>query len=598
MVFADGTQRDFLGVSNSLRGLRWVERLDSVTRNTATAIAQTTGIPELVARVIAARGIGLEEAERFLDPKLRDLMPDPSVLTGMEAAAARLAEAVARRERIAVFGDYDVDGGSSAAMLKRFFTESGCECEIYIPDRIFEGYGPNVQAMRELAGRGNSLIITADCGATSFEALDEAARLGTDVVVLDHHQMGVEMPVARALVNPNRQDDLSGLGHLCAAGVVFMTLVAVQRELRKKGIAGGTDLMSLLDLVALATVCDVVPLKGLNRAFVVSGLKVMRSQANIGLTALSRAARLDGPVQPYHLGFLLGPRINAGGRIGDAALGARLLSTSDEYEAGEIAEQLEKLNSERQAVEAVMLEEAFAEADAELAGAQKPAVLITERQGWHPGVVGLLASRMKDRYRLPSIAIAFDGNGKGTGSGRSIAGVDLGKAVRAAVSEGVVEKGGGHAMAAGITVRRERLGDLRAFMEERLRDAVVKANEAQVLKLDGALSARGASLELHRLLENAGPYGAGHPQPLFALPNHLVVSSGPVGRDHVSATLKGSDGATLRAIGFRIADEALGRALIQGQGRRFHIAGNLDVNVWQGQRRMQLRISDAAPAEA
>ncbi|MCB1438223.1 MAG: single-stranded-DNA-specific exonuclease RecJ [Nitratireductor sp.] len=598
MVFVDGTQRDFLGVSNSLRGLRWVERLDGVTRNTATAIAQTTGIPELVARVIAARGIGQEEAERFLDPKLRDLMPDPSVLTGMEAAAARLAAAVTRRERIAIFGDYDVDGGSSAAMLKRFFAGAGCECEIYIPDRIFEGYGPNVQAMRELADRGNSLIITADCGATSFEALEEAARLGRDVVVLDHHQMGVEMPVAHALVNPNRQDDLSGLGHLCAAGVVFMTLVAVQRELRKKGVAGGVDLMSLLDLVALATVCDVVPLKGLNRAFVVSGLKVMRSQANVGLTALARAARLDGPVQPYHLGFLLGPRINAGGRIGDAALGARLLSTSDEYEANEIAEQLEKLNAERQAVEAVMLEEAFTEADAELAGAQKPAVLITERQGWHPGVVGLLASRMKDRYRLPSIAIAFDGNGKGTGSGRSIAGVDLGKAVRAAVSEGVVEKGGGHPMAAGITVRREKLGDLRAFMEERLRDAVLKANEAQVLKLDGALSARGASLELHGLLEKAGPYGAGHPQPMFALPNHLIVSSSPVGRDHVSATLKGSDGATLRAIGFRIADEALGRALIQGQGRRFHIAGNLDVNVWQGQRRMQLRISDAAPAEA
>lgn len=586
----------FLGVETSLSGRRWQERLDARSRNIALDIAQRTGMPELIARVIAARGVTAEAAVDFLEPTLRDLMPDPSTLTDMDAACSRLAEAIAGKERIAIFGDYDVDGAAASALLSRFLAAHDVPHEIYIPDRIFEGYGPNPEAIRQLAERGARLIVTVDCGATSFEALASARALGLAVIVLDHHQMGAERPEAAALVNPNRQDDLSGLTYLAAAGVVFMALVAVQRELRRRGLPPGPALLDLLDLVALATVCDMVPLTGLNRAFVVQGLKIMRAQKNAGLAALSRVARLDGPIAPYHLGFLLGPRINAGGRIGDAALGSRLLAGDDPQTAGEIAEELERLNRERQAAEAAMLEEALAEGEAEMAGSAPPSVLVTAREGWHPGIVGLLATRLKDRFHRPTIAIAFDGNGGGTGSGRSIAGADLGKAVREAVAAGILEKGGGHQMAAGLSVRRERLGDLRAFLENALGEAVGQSSAHRVLKLDGALSARGATLDFCDLVERAGPYGTGHSQAVFALANHNLRDARAVGRDHVSLTLVGGDGTRLRAISFRSADTPLGRALLEGVGRRFHFAGSFSADHWQGRRRVQLRLIDAAPA--
>ena len=498
-------ERAFLDVNASASGQRWIERLDSKSRNTALAISQTLDVPELIGRVMAGRGVELEEAAAFLSPSIRDLMPDPNVLTDMKAATARICDAIQNNQQVATFGDYDVDGASSSALMSKFLSHHGIKNEIYIPDRIFEGYGPNPDAINTLIDNGAKLIITVDCGATSFEALEEADKKNTDVVVLDHHQMGDELPKCTALVNPNRQDDLSGLGHLCAAGVVFMVLVACVRELRARGVYSDTfkapDLLSWLDLAALATVCDVVPLKGLNRAFVVKGLQVMSQQQNIGLRALMRVGRLDGPPRPYHLGFVLGPRINAGGRIGDAALGSRLMTTDDDILAEEIAQQLEDLNKQRQAAEKIMLEQAIAEAEAEMRDGEGPAIMITASDEWHPGIVGLLASRLKDRFKRPAFAIAFDRNAKGAGSGRSVAGVDLGAAVRAAVDEGILEKGGGHAMAAGLTVTKDKLGDLRGFLETKLAEAVGETRLNQTLKIDGALTARSVTLDLFDMLE-------------------------------------------------------------------------------------------------
>lgn len=592
----DDALKPFLGVVDSAGGRVWRDRLDARSRNIALAMAQSSGLPELVARVLAGRGVAPEEAAAFLAPTIRDLMPDPSTLTAMDAAAERLAEAVRARRKVAIFGDYDVDGAASSALLARYLAHYGVESEIYIPDRVFEGYGPNPQAMADLVGRGAQLIVTVDCGSVSFEALEAAEKLGVDVVVLDHHQMDDRLPPAVAVVNPNRQDDLSGLGHLCAAGVVFMALVATVRLLRGRGANAGPpapDLLAWLDLVALATVCDVVPLKGLNRAFVVKGLAVMRARQNPGLAALAGVSRLSGPPEAWHLGFMLGPRINAGGRIGDAALGARLLATQDPVEAETIAARLDELNSERQAQEVRMVEEAVAQAEAEIGEGEGPAVLFTVSEDWHPGIVGLIASRLKDRYHRPAFAIHFDPSGKGAGSGRSVSGIDLGAAVRAAVEAGLLVKGGGHAMAAGLTVERSRMGDLRAFFEERLAAASAALRENKSLSIDGALTARGATLELMEMLEQAGPYGAGHPLPVFAFPAHGVQGARIVGRDHVSLRLGAGDGAMLQAIAFRSAETPLGRLLLSGPPR-LHVAGTLGTDSWQGRKRIQLRILDAA----
>lgn len=586
----------FLSVEQSLKDQRWVDRLDANGRNVALAIAQETGIPDLLSRVLAGRDVEKDGAKQFLNPTIRDLMPDPSTMTDMDKAAKRLLLAITSKEKVAIFGDYDVDGASSSALLKRFLTANDVICEIYIPDRIFEGYGPNENAINQLVENGAQLIVTVDCGTTSFAALKEAKRLGVDVVVLDHHQCDDDLPFAHAIVNPNRQDDLSGLGYLCAAGVVFMTLVAVLREMKSDDLAEKINLLELLDIVALATICDVVPLKALNRAFVVKGLEIMRGQKNVGLTALAKFARLESAITPYHLGFMLGPRINAGGRIGDAALGSRLLTLSDKFEAEEIASQLEDLNKERQAVEAVMLDEAIDEAEAEMGVGEGPSVLVTAKIGWHPGIVGLLASRLKDRFKRPAFAISFNPNDDGTGSGRSIFGVDIGSAVRKAVDDGILEKGGGHQMAAGLSIRKNKLGALRNFFEAELGEAVQASQAFQYLRIDGAITARGANLEFVEMLERAGPYGQGHSQPVFALPNHLIQHSRLVGKDHVSLQLKASDGSQIKAIAFRVADEEFGKALINGQGRHFHFAGTFSLDQWQGRKRVQLRVLDAAPA--
>ncbi|MGI9350684.1 MAG: single-stranded-DNA-specific exonuclease RecJ [Rhizobiaceae bacterium] len=588
----------FLNVRSSASGQRWVQRLSPAGQNTALAIAQTLDVPELIGRVMAGRGVTLEGAEKFLHPAIRDLMPDPDVLTDIGVVTERISSSIRNSETVAIFGDYDVDGACASALMFRFLSAHGLASRIYIPDRIFEGYGPNPDAIRELAESGTTLIITVDCGATSFEALEEAAKLGVDVVVLDHHQMGPELPKCVGLVNPNRQDDLSGLGYLCAAGVVFLTLAAIIRNLRNDTFYNdqmpAPDLLSWLDLVALATVCDVVPLQELNRAFVVKGLQVMGTQQNAGLKALMRVSRLDGPPRTYHLGFVLGPRINAGGRIGDAALGSRLLTTDDDHLAAEIAGQLELLNQERQRAEKKMLEEAIAEADAEVTRGSAPAVLVTASDHWHPGIVGLLASRLKDRFRRPAFAIAFDNQGKGSGSGRSISGIDIGAAVRSAVGDGLLEKGGGHAMAAGLTVMKDRLGDLRGYFEQRLSDSVNQVRSDQILKIDGALTARSATIDLIDLLEQAGPYGQANPQPVFAFPAHNIRYAKVVGSDHVSLTASAGDGAQLRGIAFRSADTDVGKLLLESKGQPVHLVGTLNADLWQGSRRIQLRILDAA----
>ncbi|HEV7254557.1 MAG TPA: single-stranded-DNA-specific exonuclease RecJ [Mesorhizobium sp.] len=590
-------RRCFLDVRKSATGLAWASRLDERGERAALAMAQSEGLSEVVARVLAGRGVAPGEAARFLQPTIRDLLPDPTVLTDMEAAAARLADAVVRHERVAVFGDYDVDGAASAALVARFVRHYGLEPEIYIPDRIFEGYGPNPTAMRELAKRGATLIVTVDCGTNSAEAIAAACEEGADVVVLDHHQLGGDLPPALAVVNPNRDDDLSGQGHLCAAGVVFLCLVRASRILRARlPDAGSPDLMALLDLVAIATVCDVVPLAGVNRAFVTRGLEIMRRNENLGLAALTQASRIGEPLNPYHLGFLLGPRINAGGRIGDAALGSRLLASASLDECEAIAVTLERLNRERQAIEEEMLTQARAEAEAELRQGAGPAVLVTASDQWHPGVVGLIASRLKDQARRPAFAIAFNADGVGTGSGRSVAGFDLGCLVREAVAAGLLVKGGGHAMAAGLTVARDNLGRLRAFFEEQATDAVERLRADESLAIDAALSAEGATEQLLDLLEQAGPYGSGHPAPVFALPRHRIADLRVVGSGHMQVDLRAPGGGRIKAIAFRAADTPLGDFLAAHRGSTVHAAGSLSANHWNGARSVQFKLCDAAPA--
>lgn len=592
----------FLGVTRSVRGYVWQERLLPSARMMADAISQRHGLPEILGRILAARGVGLDEVESVLDPTLKALMPDPSTLVGMDAAAARLADAIQQRQPVAIFGDYDVDGACSSALIKRFLDHHGAPSRIYIPDRIFEGYGPNPAAIEALVKEGARLIVTVDCGTTSFGPLQVARDLNTDVIVIDHHQADETLPPAVAVVNPNRQDCLSGLGHLCAAGVVFMVLVATQRALRNRGYymdsTMPSSLLDLLDLVALATVADVVPLQGLNRAYVMQGLKVMHARNNTGLKALFDVAGLDTAPRPYHLGFILGPRINAGGRIGDAALGARLLATEDEVEAAKIAALLDKLNRERKAIETEMLEEAMAEADRMVEVDPDLPMLIVGSPSWHKGVVGLVASRLTERFRRPSCVISWEqeagAEGQGTGSLRSIAGVDIGTAVRAAMAAGLLVKGGGHAMAAGLTVTRERFEDLKSYMTERLRSTATCARRSAVLEIDGALMPAAANDSLISLLERAGPYGQGNPQPRFAFPSHRVRFAKVVGEAHVRCVLEAADGSRLDAIAFRAAGQPLGGLLVNAGGMPLHIAGQLRKDTWGGRNRIEVQIDDAA----
>ncbi len=593
----------FLGVTQSARGNTWRETLEPARAKDAVAISQQHGLPELLGRVLAARGVTLGEVPVFLDPSLKALMPDPSTLVDMDKAARRLADAIERRERVAIFGDYDVDGACSSALMARLLAHHDVPHRIYIPDRLTEGYGPNAAAIDQLVGEGAKLIVTVDCGTTSVDVLGSVAKRGVDVIVLDHHQADEKLPAVHALVNPNRLDDISGQGHLCAAGVVFLTLVALVRELRRRGTYGAgraePQLLADLDLVALATVADVVPLKGLNRAYVTKGLGVMRGRENIGLRALSDAAGLSEPPTTYHLGFILGPRINAGGRIGDAALGAKLLSTSDEAEAARVAAILDRLNKERKEIEQAALEQAVADAERMLEATPDLGVVMVGSPDWHKGVVGLIASRLTERFKRPSCVIAWEreaatGALTGTGSLRSVAGIDIGSAVRRAVAAGLLLKGGGHAMAAGLTVDKAKLDLLASFFAGELASAAMRLAERATLAIDGALTPSAVTDGLVDLLEKAGPYGQGNAQPRFAFPAHRVKFAKPIGTAHVRCVIEAGDGSRLDAVAFRAQGQPLGALLLEGSGLPLHLAGQLRRDTWGGRNRIELHIEDAA----
>ncbi len=587
----------FLGVERSVLGQPWRARLKD--NRTALAIAERLEVPEILGRVLAARNVGLDEAEAWLNPTLRELMPTPDRLRDMEDGARRLATAIMAGETIGVIGDYDVDGMTSCAVLSLFLQAAGTVPEIHIPHRLTEGYGPSRAAVEALKDKGADLLITLDCGVMAHDPLDLAADLGLDTVIVDHHQVSETLPQALAIINPNRHDDLSGVGYLCAAGVTMILVAATSKLLREAGWWTGErpapDILQWLDLVALGTVCDVVPLTGLNRAYVKQGLKVMAGRANIGLTALADAARLNRRPDVHALGFLLGPRLNAAGRLGSAMLGLELLTATDRGVAMNIAQQLEKLNRERQEIELDILASATAQAEAALGKTANLPILVISGDNWHAGVLGLVASRLRERFELPCFALGHTpGEATASGSGRSIPGVDLGAAVQGAVERGIVLKGGGHAMAAGITLETAQIGPLRAYLEDCLAGDVKTAGEARALEIDGAVSASGASIELIKLLERAGPFGAGNPSPVFVLPAHRIAYADSAGADHVRCALQAPDGTRLNAIAFRALHTELGELLLSERGRTVHVAGRLSINDWGGSRKPQLMISDAS----
>lgn len=587
----------FLNVDRSATGRRWQAR--PYDERLAWALAQGRGLPEIVGRVLAARGVNEDACDGFLTPTLKSCLPDPSRLRDMDVAAVRIAAAIRDGEPVAVFGDYDVDGATSAALWRRFFRALGADLRVYVPDRVAEGYGPNAPALLRLKTEGVRLVITVDCGVAAFAALEAAAGAGLDVVVLDHHAAEPRLPPAVAVVNPNRLDEDGAYRTLCAAGVCFLTVVAVNRELRRAGhyaTRPEPNLLEWLDLVALGTVCDVVPLTGLNRALVAQGLKVMARRTNPGLAALADVAGVKERPDAYHAGFVLGPRVNAGGRVGAADLGARLLSTDDPVEAAELARRLDAHNGERRAVEQAVLEDALARVEERASDLAE--LVFVAGEGWHPGVIGIVASRLKERYARPACVVALDeapdGTVLGKASGRSVRGVDLGAAVIAARQEGLLLAGGGHRMAAGFTVRGDRLDDLRAFLAARVAEQVAAAPLVPTLDLDGALSVGACTVALVDTLAALGPFGTGNAEPRFAVADTRVVRADVVGNGHVRAILTGSDGGRLKAIAFRALDGDLGRCLLQAGAAPLHVAGVLRIDRWNGTEAVQLLIDDAA----
>lgn len=579
----------FLGVEQSLTGRLWRGPSIELARQ-IEAMQQATGLPPAVAAVLARRGVEAAQAASFLAPTLRDTLPDPRKMRDMDIAAARVLKAVDARERIAIFADYDVDGGASAALLIDWMRHFDVTPTLYIPDRIDEGYGPNVPAMEALAAE-HSLIICVDCGTLSFEPIAAANAKGAEVIVLDHHLGGETLPDALAVVNPNRQDEADAPGYLCAAGVVFLMQVEAGRQLREAG-KSGPDLMALLDLVALATVADVAPLVDANRALVVQGLKIMARRQRPGLVALGDVARMNEAPRPYHLGFLLGPRINAGGRIGKADLGARLLATTDPHEARAMAERLDTLNKERREIEEQVRLGALDQA--EKRGLEAPLVWAAQ-DGWHPGVVGIVASRLKENANRPAVVIGFDGD-EGKGSGRSVGGIDLGAAIQKLAAEGLIEKGGGHKMAAGLSLSRAQLEPAMARLSELMAKQGADALGPRDLALDGLLMPGAATPELIEQIEAAGPYGAGAPGPRYAFPDVQITFARKVGDSHLKISFSDGLSAKIDAIAFGAFDGPLGPALLGHGGKRFHLAGRLELNHWNGRISPQLRLEDAAPA--
>jgi len=586
----------YLGVNASLSGKRWVQR--PVDERTALMLSQRLGLSEVVGRVVQSRGVTLENADAYLNPTLRDLLPDPNQLRDMDIAAERLASAIMQDEQIGIFGDYDVDGATSSAILSRFFSAVGARSKVYIPDRLREGYGPNGPALLELKNAGVSVVITVDCGTMAFEPLEIAKKAGLDVIVADHHAAEANLPPAVAIVNPNRLDDESQQGQLAAVGVAFLMIVGVNRELRDAGwykTRPEPNLTQWLDIVALGTVCDVVPLTGVNRAFVTQGLKVMAGRKNPGLRALADVARVDETLGTFHLGFVLGPRVNAGGRVGAAGLGSRLLSTQDIADATEIAHRLDGFNTERKSIEDGVLQGAIDQLEAQALDDTKDAVVIAAGEGWHPGVVGIVASRLKERYNRPACVISLNGDA-GTGSGRSITGVDLGACIIAARQAGLILKGGGHQMAAGFTVERNKLEDFRLFLNERIGDRVLQAGIVPTLSIDGAIGPGGVVSRLIEEIDKVSPFGSGNPEPKFVIPNVRIAHAAIVGDAHLRLNLENPGGGQVRGIAFRCLDRPMGQALLNHGGKPFHLVGKLRMNHWQGRSYPQIQIEDAAPA--
>jgi single-stranded-DNA-specific exonuclease len=585
-----------LGIARSATGRRWLWRQSDA--RTGLAIAQRLAVPELVGRLLAARGVGPEAAADFLEPTLRALLPDPSVLLDMDAAASRLASAVREGETVAVFGDYDVDGACAGALMVRALRALGCPVTHYVPDRVKEGYGPNPGAIRELCARGATLIVCVDCGIAAHAALDEAAGQA-DVVVLDHHKAEGPVPRVHAAVNPNRLDCNSGLRHLCAAAVSFLAVVALHRALRRDGYFARIEepkLLDLLDLVALATVCDVMPLTGVNRALVAQGLKVMARRDRAGIAALLEVGQVRDAPTAHSLGFVLGPRINAAGRIDEPDLGMRLLLCDDPVEARAMAERLDAVNRRRQEVEGEVLGGALAMAEAQAAAGHP--VLLLCGEGWHPGVVGIVAGRVKERFNRPACVAGLAG-GLAKGSGRSIPGLDLGAAVIAARQAGLLESGGGHAMAAGFSFLAHRQAELHAFLDERLAQAADLPDAADLL-VEGSVTVAGATTELARQVERLAPFGAGNEEPIFALTRARVVRADRVGKEGntVRAFLEGEDGGRLKAVCFRAKDGPLAQLLLSPRGVPLHLCGHLRAERWNDEVTACLHVVDAAPVPA
>jgi single-stranded-DNA-specific exonuclease len=584
-------------VELSASGRRWREK--GADERVARGIAQKLELPEIVARLLAQRGLDAETAPAFLAPRLRDALPDPSHLKDMDKAAARLADALAAGERIAVFGDYDVDGATSAALIHRYLAQLGAPPIVYVPDRMKEGYGPNAPALLRLGEQGAAVVITVDCGILAHAPIAAAQQAGLDVIVVDHHAAEPSLPPAFAAINPNRLDEASPHKTLAAVGVAFLLLVALNRELRRRGrFAGGGEpkLLDLLDLVALGTVCDVVPLTGLNRALVAQGLKVMARRAHAGIAALAEVARVNEPLAAFHGGFMLGPRVNACGRVGESALGWRLLATDDPVEAKALAVRLDRWNAERQAIEAEVLAQAVVRAQEQAALGR--AVVTVAGQGWHPGVVGIVASRVVERLGRPACVIGIvDGaEGRvGKGSGRSIAGVDLGAAVIAARQAGLALNGGGHKMAAGFTLLEDKIEAFGAFLAERLAAPVAAAGGTPALTIDAALAPDGATPELLAALEQLAPFGVGNPEPRLVLTAARLGYVDPAGDSHLRIAIPLERGGRLKAIAFRAAGTKLGEALLANRGGALHLAGHLRADRYNGRDDVQFIVEDAAP---
>ncbi|MGB0907880.1 MAG: single-stranded-DNA-specific exonuclease RecJ [Maricaulaceae bacterium] len=580
-----------LGVTRSCRGQAWNWRC--ADEDLITEVSQRGGVDDLTARLLAGRGVDPEQVQTFLDPRIRDFLPNPSTLQDMDIAAREIVSAVMAKKKITIFADYDVDGGTSAAQIIRWARHFGHDIGLYVPDRVAEGYGPTPEAFTKLKDAGNDLVITVDCGAAAHSALEAAAAIDLPVVVIDHHLMDGNMPPALALVNPNRADDSSGLGHLAAAGVTFVLLVALSREARKQGMGEGPNLLGLLDLAALGTVCDVVPLKGLNRAIVAQGFKALSVSKHAGIVALADVAGAGAPFTTYHGGFVFGPRINAGGRIGRADMGAEMLSTENMQLAYSHAAELDRVNQERKALQDTMLQEALTKA---LALPDDAPLALVAMEGWHPGVIGIVAGRLKDRFDKPAIVIGVNEDGIGKGSGRSMTGVNLGGAITAARDAGLLLSGGGHAMAGGLTVEADKIGALTEFLEAHLREDVAAARAALALKIDAQLMPSAATPQLIETQKRVGPYGAGHPQPNYVFANMRIAYAERVRGGHVRCSFEDSGGARVNGICFRADETGLSEILLSPNSARVHVAGRLKENIWKGRVKIDLNVEDIALA--